>query len=179
MPVRLGLGRKPVAASLCRGGASFSKARRQSALATTKTLMKKYFAYPIVFLFATTMIAMAISESEALVVRETAVWNAFKDKNADEVKKLISTDVVAVYPDGIYNFQQRLDGMSKMTMKSFSLGNFNVSMVSNDVAIVSYKAKVQNQDGSTAELNCGTVWNLRNGEWKAVFHADMAAAPAK
>ena len=113
-------------------------------------LMEKYFAYPIVFLFATTMIAMAISESEALVVRETAVWNAFKDKNADEVKKLISTDVVAVYPDGIYNFQQRLDGMSKMTMKSFSLGNFNVSMVSNDVAIVSYKAKVQNQDASSA-----------------------------
>jgi len=179
MPVRLGLARKPVAASPCRGGASFSKARRQSAVATTKTLMKKYFAYPIVFLFATTMIAMAISESEALVVRETAVWNAFKDKNADEVKKLISTDVVAVYPDGIYNFQQRLDGMSKMTMKSFSLGNFNVSMVSNDVAIVSYKAKVQNQGASSAELNCGTVWNLRNGEWKAVFHADMAAAPAK
>src|SRR5205814_341200 len=69
MPVRLGLGRKPVAASLCRGGASFSKARRQSAVATTKTLMKKYFAYPIVFLFATAMIAMAISESEALVAR--------------------------------------------------------------------------------------------------------------
>jgi hypothetical protein len=94
-------------------------------------------------------------------------------------KELISIDVVAVYPDGIYNFQQRLDGMSKMTLKSFSLGNFNVSMVSNDVAIVSYRAKVQNQDGSSAELNRGTVWNLRNGEWKAVFHADMAAAPAK
>ena len=135
--------------------------------------MKRSSAYAIVFLFAAIPIALATSESETLVARETAVWNAFKNKNADEVKKLVSTDVVAVYSDGIYNFQQRLDGMSKMTMKSFSLGNFNVSMVSNDVAIVSYKAKVQNQDGSSAELNCGTVWNLKNGEWKAVFHSDM------
>jgi hypothetical protein len=116
-----------------------------------------------------------ISESEVLVDRENAVWTAFRDKNADAVKKLLSTDLVAVFSDGIYNFEQRVGGMSKMTMKSFSLGNFNVSMLSNDVAIVSYKAKVENNDGTSRELNCGTVWKMQNGEWKAVFHADMQA----
>jgi hypothetical protein len=137
--------------------------------------MNRRFASVIAALLATASIAMAVSESEMLVAREKAVWSAFRDKNANEVKKLVSTDVIAVYPDGIYNFQQRLDGMSKMTMKSFSLGNFNVSMLSADVAMISYKAKVENTDGSSSELNCGTVWKMQNGEWKAVFHSDMKA----
>ena len=121
----------------------------------------------------------AISEREMLVERENAVWKAFRDKNAAEVKKLASPDLIAVFPDGIYSFQQRLDGIAKISMKSFSLGNFNVSMLGNDLAIVSYKARVENADGSSSELNCGTVWNLKNGEWKAVFHTDMKAEAAK
>ena len=122
---------------------------------------------------------MAISESEMLVEREKAVWTAFRDKNVEQVKKLVSTDLIAVYPDGIYTFDMRLSSMSRMTMKSFSLGNFNVSMLSNDIAMISYKAKVENTDGSANELNCGTVWKMQNGEWEAVFHSDMPAQPQK
>jgi len=133
---------------------------------------KKLICFAAAF-FATVAISIAISESEALVDREKAVWNAFRDKNVNEVKKLVSTDLMAVYPDGIYNFEQRLGEMPKMRMKSFTLGNFNVSMLSNDLAMISYKARVQNTDGSASELNCGTVWKMQNGEWKAVFHADM------
>jgi hypothetical protein len=125
-------------------------------------------------LLAATTIAAAAPENDDAIAREKAVWNAFKNKNADEVKKLISTDVVAVYPDGIYNFQQRLESMSKIEMKSFSLSDFNVVRPAADVAIISYKAKVEGKDG-WSDLNCGTVWNLKNGEWKAVFHADMRA----
>ena len=139
--------------------------------------MNKKLTFFAAAFFATAAMSIAISESEALVDREKAVWNAFRDKKVNELKKLVSTDVSAVYPDGIYNFQQRLDGMSKMTMTSFAVGNFNVSMLSADLAMISYKAKVKNADGSSSELNCGTVWKMQNGEWKAIFHADMPAGP--
>ena len=124
-------------------------------------------------------LAMAAPDKETIIAQERAVWNAFNDRNVDQVKKLISTDVITVYPDGIYNFQQRLDGMSKMTMTSFSLSDFNLSTPSDDVAIVAYKAKVGSKDGSSSDLNCATVWKLKNGEWKAVFHSDMKAEAAK
>jgi hypothetical protein len=137
--------------------------------------MKKQIALGAVAFLAGVVLLTATPTKEEIVAQEKAIWNAFNDRNVDQVKKLISTDVLTVYPDGIYNFQQRLDGMSKMTMKSFSLSDFNVSMPSGDVAVISYKAKVENKDGSSAELNCGTVWNLKNGEWKAVFHSDMKA----
>jgi hypothetical protein len=144
-----------------------------------RTRVKKLMAVvSILSLALTGSIATAASESEEMVARETAVWTAFRDKNVDQVKKLVSTDVVAIYPDGIYNFDQRMSSMSKIDMKSFSLGNFNVSMVSNDVAIISCKAKVETNDGSSRELNCGTVWNRKKGEWKAIFHSDMRVETA-
>src|SRR2546421_684129 len=137
--------------------------------------MLKLFACALIALIAIVDLANVAPDKEAIIAKEKAVWNAFNDRNVEEVKKLISTDVITVYPDGIYNFQQRLDGMSKMTMKSFSLNDFNVSMPDANIAIISYKAKLESKDGSSSDLNCATVWNLKNGEWKAVFHSDMKA----
>src|SRR2546428_7286318 len=104
--------------------------------------MKKLLPYTIMAFLAMIGVSIAAPDKEVIIAKEKAVWQAFRDKNVDEVKKLISTDVVAVYPDGIYNFQQRLDGMSKMTMQSFSLSDFNVSMPDANIAVISYKAKV-------------------------------------
>jgi hypothetical protein len=129
--------------------------------------------------FGTIALSIAGPDKEAIITKEKAVWEAFKEKNADAVRKLVSPDVVAVYPDGIYDFQQRLESMNKIEMKSFSLSDFNVATPAAEIAIVSYKAKVEGRDG-LSDLNCGTVWNLKNGEWKAVFHSDMRTEqPAK
>src|SRR5438477_12021051 len=105
--------------------------------------MRKRFVFLAALSFAAAASSFAAPDKEAIIAKEKAVWNAFNDRNADEVKKLISTDVITVYPDGIYNFQQRLDGMSKMTMTSFVLRDFNLSTPTDDVAIISYKAKVE------------------------------------
>ena len=120
--------------------------------------MQKYIAYVVGAFVFTIAVSLAAPEKDEFIAREQAVWNAFKDKNADQVKKLLSTDVVAVYPDGIYNFQQRLESMQKIEMKSFSLSDFNVVRPAGDVVVISYKAKVEGKDG-WSELNCGTVWN--------------------
>ena len=142
--------------------------------------MKKSFRYMATISVAMIAVSIAAPDKETIIAREKAVWNAFNARDVEAVKKLISTDVITVYPDGIYNFQQRIDGISKMTMTSFALSDFNISTPSDNVAIVSYKAKVGNKDGSSSDLNCATVWNLKNGEWKAVFHSDMKVeAPAK
>jgi hypothetical protein len=75
---------------------------------------------------ASNALSLAAPDKDALIAKEKAIWQAFKDKKADEVKKLVSTDLIAVYPDAIYNFQQRLESMSKIDMKSFFLSDLNV-----------------------------------------------------
>lgn len=138
-------------------------------------MIKRDLALVVGVFISTIAVSMAaVPDNEAIIAKEKAVWQSFKQKDADAVKKLLSPDVVAVYPDGIYNFQQRLDSRSKIDMKSFSLSDFNVSMPAADTVIISYKAKVEGKD--IADYNCGTVWSLKNGEWRAVFHSDMKAA---
>jgi hypothetical protein len=144
--------------------------------------MKKYLTYAIAAFFATTVVAFASPETEMLQSKEKAAWQAFKDKKSDDFKKLVTPNMMAVYADGIYNMQKELDTMTKMEMKSFSLSDFTVVMTDANTAIVTYKAKVESSLGGkdiSGDYNAGSVWQMKNGEWHAVFHSDMKAdAPA-
>ena len=145
--------------------------------------MKKLISYTVIALFATIALSIAAPDKAALEAKENAVWQAFKDKKADEFKKFVSPHMMAVYADGIYDLQKEVDGMAKTEMKSLRENDFTVTMTDADTALVTYKAKVETtMDGkdTSGDYNCGTVWQMKKGEWHAVFHTDLKAeAPAK
>jgi hypothetical protein len=145
--------------------------------------MKKYLIYASAAFFATTVLAIASPEVEMKPQsKEKAVWQAFKDKKSDDFKKLVAPDMMAVYADGIYNLQKEMGMMAKMDMKSFSLSDFTVVITDANTAIVTYKAKIEaSVEGKdiSGDYNAGSVWQMKKGEWHAVFHTDMKAdAPA-
>ena len=138
--------------------------------------MKKYITYTVTAFFATIAISIAAPDKDAIIAKEKAAWQAFKDKKADDFKKLVSADLVAVYAQGIMNMKAELETMSKTDMKSFSLSDINVVMPDADTAIISYKAKLESTSegkDNSGDFNCGSVWRKHNGEWHAVFHTDM------
>jgi hypothetical protein len=145
--------------------------------------MKKLISYTMIALFAATGLSIAAPDKAAFEAKENTVWQAFKDKKADEFKKHVSPDMMAVSTDGMYDMQKELDAMAKQEMKSFTLSDFTVVMTDRDTALVTYKAKVESSiEGKdmSGDYNCGTVWQMKNGAWHAVFHSDMKAeAPAK
>jgi hypothetical protein len=145
--------------------------------------MKKMMSYTVIAFFATIALSIAAPDKAALEAKENAVWQAFKDKKTDEFKKFVSPNVMAVYAEGIYDMQKEVDAMAKQDMKSFTLSDFNIVMTDRDTALVTYKAKVESSiEGKdmSGDYNCGTVWQMKKGEWHAVFHSDMKAeAPAK
>lgn len=143
--------------------------------------MKKYITAALTILLATISVSIAGPDKATMEAKEKAAWQAFKDKNADDFKKLISSDLVAVYADGIYNMQQELDVMKKTDMKSFSLSDINVAMTGTDTAIITYKAKVESSvegKDTSGDYYCGSVWQMKNGKWHGIFHSDMKAEKA-
>ena len=144
--------------------------------------MKKYITYAMTALFATIAVSIAAPDKDAMMATEKAAWQAFKDKKSDEFKKFLSPDFVGVHSDGVYTLQKQIDAMQKWDMKSFSLSDSNVVMTDADTAIVTCKAKVEGTyDGKDASgnYNSGSIWQLKKGEWRAVFHSDMIEeAPA-
>jgi hypothetical protein len=145
--------------------------------------MKKLITYITTAFLATIAISFAAPDNkDAIISREKAAWQAFKDKKADEFKKLLSTDLVTVYADGMHNLQQEVDGMSKTDMKSFDLSDFKVVFPNPKTAVITYKAKVEaTSDGKdvSGSYNVGSVWHMANGQWIGIFHTDMKeASPA-
>jgi hypothetical protein len=144
--------------------------------------MKKLISYTLTAILATIAISFAApdNDKEGIISKEKAAWQAFKDKKADEFKKLVSADLATVYADGMHTLQQEVDGMSKTDMKSFDLSDFNVVFPNSKTAVITYKAKVEaTSDGKdvSGSYNVGSVWHKAKGEWQAIFHTDSKVAP--
>jgi hypothetical protein len=141
--------------------------------------MKKHITYSVIAFFAAIAVSIAAPDKDAIIAKEKAAWQAFKDKKTDDFKKLVSPDLVCVYADGMQNLQAELDSMAKSDVKSFSLSDFNVVTPDADTVIITYKAKLEssmNGKDNSGDYNCGSVWHMKNGQWQAVFHTDSKEA---
>jgi hypothetical protein len=138
--------------------------------------MKKYITYAMTALFATIAVSIAAPDKDAIMAKEKTAWQTFKDKKSDEFKKLLSPNFTGVYADGIYNLQKQVDDMRKWDLKSFSFSDSNVVMTDADTAVMTYKVKIEGtNEGKDASgtYNCGSIWQMKNGEWQAVFHTNV------
>ena len=137
--------------------------------------MRRMIISAMIALLATVAVSTDAQDKDAIIAKEKAAWQAFKDKKADEFKKLVSADLVTVYAEGMHSMQQELDIMAKTDMKSFSLSDFNVTFAGPDTAMITYKATVQSTSGgkdTSGTYNAGSVWRMTNGQWQAIFHTD-------
>ena len=138
--------------------------------------MKKYITYAMTAFFATIAVSIAAPDKDAIMAKEKAAWQAFKDKKSDEFKKLLSAGFMGVYSDNIYTVQKQIDDMQKWDMKSFSFTDMNVVFPDADTATITYKVTVEGTYGGkdvSGNYNAGSVWRKHNGVWHAVFHTDM------
>jgi hypothetical protein len=138
--------------------------------------MKKYMTYAVTALFATIAVSIAAPDQDTMMKKEKAAWQAFKDKKTDEFTKLLSSNFMAVYADGIYNKQQEIDSMKKWDMKSFALSDYKLVMTDADTALVTYTVMVEGtadwQDAS-GNYNAASIWQMKNGGWHPIFHTNI------
>ena len=141
--------------------------------------MKREIAYAVAALTVATAAYAATPDKDAIMAKEKAAWQAFKDKNADDFKKLVDKDLRCVYAEGLQNLQNQLDDMKKWDMKSFTFSDFDSFSDEPDVIVTTYKVMVEGTiDGKdmSGTYNCGSVWKKENGVWLAIFHTSSEAA---
>jgi hypothetical protein len=150
-----------------------------------KDTMKKYISYTMIALFATAAILTAAAPEDAMMEKEKAAWQAFKDKKPDEFKKLVSANMVAVYAEGMSDMQKELADMQKWDMKSFAISDYKVTSAGPNLVMSTYKVKVEGTyDGKdqSGNYNAASVWHKmggrRGGDWQAIFHTNVKEAAA-
>ena len=140
--------------------------------------MKNYLACAMTTLLTTVAVSMAAPDKDALMAKENAAWQAFRDKKADDFKKVVHADMRAVYSDGVFNVQEELAAMQKWDMKSFAISNYNVVAAGADTAISTYTVTLTGTFGgkdASGTYNAGSVWKMENGAWMAIFHTNIKA----
>ena len=55
--------------------------------------------YTMTALFATIAVSIAAPDKDAMMAKEKAAWQAFKDKNAADFKKVVAADFLGVYAE--------------------------------------------------------------------------------
>jgi hypothetical protein len=138
--------------------------------------MKRYITAALTILFATISVSIAGPDKEAIMAKEKAAWQAFKDKSADDFKKVVDKDIRCVYPDGISNLSKELESMKNSDIKSFTISDFDAFSDEKDIMVATYTVKVDGMlDGKEASgiYNAGSVWKLENGKWLAIFHTNI------
>ncbi len=147
--------------------------------------MKKLMIYTMTALFATIAVSIAAPDKDAMMAKEKAAWQAFKDKNAADFKKVVAADFLGVYAEGISDMKKELDDMQKWDMKSFAISDYTAFSDEKDVMVTTYTVKVEGTfEGKDASgtYNAGSVWKMKTGAWQAIFHTNVkmetAAKPA-
>jgi hypothetical protein len=142
--------------------------------------MKKHLTYAIIAFFATVAVSIAATPDKAAMEgKEKAAWQAFKDKNEAEFKKLVDKDIRAVYDTGVSNMQKELDAMKKWDMKSFEISDYDIFSDEKDVIVSTYTVKVEGTfDGKdvSGTYNAGSVWKKEGNNWLAIFHTNIKQA---
>ena len=137
--------------------------------------MKKYMTYAMAAFFATIAVSIAAPDKAAMEAKENAAWQAFKDKKADDFKKVVDKDFRGVYAEGIDNMQKTLDDMQKWDMKSFTISDFDSFSDEPDVIVTTYTVKIEGTyDGKdhSGTFNSGSVWKKEKSVWMAIFHTN-------
>ena len=149
--------------------------------------MKKYMTYAVTAFFATMAISLAAPDKDTMMAKETAAWQAFKDKKPDDFKKVVDKDFRGVYAEGVFDMQKELDDMKKWDMKSFTISDYKAFSDEPDVMVTTYIVKIEGTyDGkdSSGTYNAGSVWKKEGKNWLAIFHTNAkqegatAATPA-
>src|SRR5437773_9074602 len=147
--------------------------------------MKKQFILFCVTLIAAAPICFAQaspSKSDKSASKETAItdleksaWEAYKNKQADAFKKLLSKDYCGVYANGIKTLDTEVADMAKTDLRDYSFADMKVVFPSADIAVITYKvtqhATSARQDVS-GTYNTSSVWVKEGGKWLGVLHTE-------
>jgi hypothetical protein len=138
--------------------------------------MKKYITYSVAVFFAMTVVGLASPETDAIQAKEKAAWQAFKDKKADDFKKVVDKDLRGVYAEGIADMDKEMADMKKWDMKSFAISDYKAFSDEKDVIVTTYVVKLEGTyDGKDASgtFNAGSVWKKEGNDWLAIFHTNV------
>lgn len=110
--------------------------------------------------------------------RESAVWESVKNKEVGSIRKVFSRNYVGVYDTGIATLNQEIEGMSKLTLRSYRLSDFTIRRLDGLNVLVAYRTVLDGDMGAesvSGTYNAATVWHRIGNQWTVAAHTQVKA----
>lgn len=112
---------------------------------------------------------------------ETALWNAWKNKDPKPFETHLSADSVMVGEQGVSGKATIAKDITSMPceVKSFTLSDWKLTKLNANTALVTYKGAADGTCMGTAIPTTWstTIWVKRKGTWQAAFHQETPVRP--
>jgi hypothetical protein len=116
---------------------------------------------------------------KTLMDLENRFWRTMQDRDVKTAAQMTDYPCIVAGPQGVASIDEKafasMMGGGAWTLKDFSLGEPQVRMISDDVAIVAYKVKESlSVEGEpvTLEAADASVWVRRDGRWLCAMHTE-------
>ena len=131
--------------------------------------------------------SMAGPAESDLIAKEKAAWDAFRKKDADAFKKLLTNDYVEVLDAGVIDTAAALASMKDTEISDVTYSDWKMTPIDKDAALLTYsvtvKGKFKGEDVPPGPYYEASTYVNRNGEWLAIYYQEtrsekMPPAPA-
>jgi hypothetical protein len=123
-------------------------------------------------------VASVAAQAETPLQKETAVWQAFKDKKADAFGAMFAPTYVGLYNDGPATRAKELDSLKNAKIASFKIDNFASRMIDPDDMLMNYVVDVKGtmgKDDISGKYQAASLWHRTGNKWLGVFHTEIKA----
>jgi hypothetical protein len=99
-------------------------------------------------------------------------WHAISAANGDFYRRLVTPDTLIVEHDGVStgdDLVAEIDG-NNSPFEGFTLDQHKIVPLSDDSAVVTYRANAEVAGRGTFRLYMSSVWVRREDGWKLMFH---------
>jgi hypothetical protein len=141
--------------------------------------MKKITASALAVLFITMTCGMA-ADADAVIAKEKASWEAWKNKDEAAVRKLCAADYREVMAARLGDLSSSLKSMKETELKSYSMNDPKCVFPDPDTAIVTYTVTLTATEKGkdiSGTYNAGAVWRKMGADWRLIFYSE--AVPDK
>jgi hypothetical protein len=110
--------------------------------------------------------------------KETAVWQAFKDKKANAFRAMFAPTYVGLYEDGPSTTTKELDHLKSGKLESFKIDNFASRMIDPDDMLMTYVVDVKGtmgKDDISGKYHAASLWHRTGNKWLGVYHTEIKA----
>jgi len=129
---------------------------------------------------AETKSSAAPSEAD-IQAKETAAWEAVKQKDYDSFAKLMADDYLEVEDDGVHDKAASVQSVKDFDLSDYTLSDWKLTPIDPNTVLITYTANVtgkfKGEPVPSGPYRESSAYVNRNGQWLAIFYQETRSEP--